>query len=919
MKRATPTRIGLVLVAAATWLATIATPAMALEEFDKYAVESASSSLTSTQAGAHADLSIDFSLTQKDGEPHGLTRDIFVHLPPGMIGNPQGIQRCSLVQFGDAAVESECPVSAQVGASEVTLGGLTPETFIEPIYNLTPPGGGGGGGDVVARFGLFAGPYPVLINIRVNPADYSLTAAIEGAAAAASLIGAESTFWGVPAAQGHDPLRLTPKEALSHETPAGGREAGVPESPFLTNPTDCSSSREISVTAVSYQLPSEPKSKSAPFPQITGCGLVGFEAALSVTPTSGEAASPTGLNATLKLPQSEAPNTLGTSTLKSALVTLPEGLTINPAAGDGLGACSDQQVGYGNAAAPACPDDSKLGTAEIEVPALERTLQGAIYQRTPEPGRLFGFWLVTDEQGVRLKLPAEIQADPVTGRLSTVFAGVPALGGLPQVPFGEFRLHFFGGPRAPLSTPSTCGTYQTGYSFTPWSGKPAAVGQAPMQISSGCGKGGFAPRLQAGTTNSFAGSYSPFTFTLTRQDGEANLRDLEVHLPEGLLARLGGVPLCPEASAASGACPPASQIGSVKAASGVGGAPLWIPQPGKAPTAVYLAGPYKGAPYSLIAVVPAQAGPFDLGTVVDRSAIYVDPVTAEATVKSDPLPQILEGVPIAYRAINVTVDHPEFTLNPTNCEAKTISAPLTASNGATADPSTGFEATNCAKLAFGPKLKIQLNGATRRIGHPALRAVLTMKPGEANIARAQVNLPHGEFLDQGNLNKTCTRPVLLAGNCPKSTVYGRAKAWTPLLGRPLEGNVYLVGGYGYKLPALVADLNGQVRVTLIGKVDSGKNKGIRNTFELVPDAPVSRFELRMKGGKRYGLLENSEDLCKASKADRRAIVRFSGQNGKVDAFKPVVANQCKKRHKKKSAGHGKAGAKAHHPKAGGKG
>ncbi|HVT00297.1 MAG TPA: hypothetical protein VHE08_07265 [Solirubrobacterales bacterium] len=898
MSRPILIRISLVLAAMASWFALAASPALAIEEFDRYAVESASASLSSTQAGAHADLTVGFALAQKAGEPYGLTRDIFFSLPAGVIGNPQQLQRCTLVQFGEAPAESRCPVSSQVGVSEVTLGGLNAGTFLEPVYNMAPPGG-----DVVARFALFAGPYPVLVNIRVDPIDYSLTAAIEGAASVASLIGAQSTFWGVPAARSHDALRLTPLEALEFKTPPGGREAGAPEVPFMTNPTDCATQRRLTVTAVSYQLPGQPKSATTPFPQITGCGLPAFEAQMSLTPTSVEAASATGVDATVKIPQSESPNTLGTSTLKSALVTLPEGLAINPAAGDGLGACSDQQVGYGNAAAPACPDDAKLGTAEIEVPALERTLQGAIYQRTPEPGRLFGFWLVTDEQGVRLKLPAEIQANPLTGQLTTVFDGIPALGGLPQVPFGEFRLHFFGGPRAPLSTPSTCGTYQTHYSFTPWTGRPAAVGDAPMRISSGCGKGGFDPRIAAGTLRAGAGTYAPFTFDLTRADGEANPRTISVHLPEGLLAKLGGVALCPEGAAGSGSCPASSQVGVVKAASGVGPAPLWIPQPGKAPTAVYLAGPYKGAPYSLVSVVPAQAGPFDLGTVVNRAAIAIDPETSEATITTDPLPQILEGVPIAYRAIDVTVDRPEFTLNPTSCEPKTISAGVTASNGATATPSTGFQATDCAKLGFAPRLKVQLKGPTRRTGHPALKAVLTYPKGaQANIARAQVGLPHSLFLDQGNLNKTCTRPVLLAGHCPKSTVYGHAKAWTPLLAEPLRGPVYLVGGFGYKLPALVAELDGKVRILLKGRVDTTRQHGIRNTFEVVPDAPVSRFVLQMKGGKKYSLIENSENLCAKT---QRANARFVGQNGAVSQQHPKIAVGCGKGHGKRGKGGGR--------------
>nr|MDQ3724767.1 hypothetical protein [Actinomycetota bacterium] len=612
-------------------------------EWEKYEIESVSSSLSTHQAGAHADFTVAFRLTEKEGVPYARTRDIEVHLPPGLIGNPQAIPRCTVFQLGNTIDESECPIDSQIGVSEITLGGVNAGTFLEPIYNMEPPGG-----DIVARFGLFAGLYPMLINVRVDPTDYSLIASIEGAPSAADLIAASTTIWGVPATGIHDAYRITPKEAANSEAPPGGRKSGLPEAPFLSNPTDCDTARQVSVTVASYPLPGAPSTKTAPFPQLIGCEALSFAPEFVATPTTREAAAPTGLEAELTIPQDETPKGQATSTLKSAVVTLPEGLTINPAAGNDLAACSASEVGVGTANPSACPDAAKLGTVEVEVPALERTLHGAIYQRTPEPGRLFRFWLVTDEQGVHLKLPAEIQANPLTGRLTTVFSGIDALGGLPQVPFSEMRLHVFGGPQAPLATPAACGAYRTHYSFTPWSGRPSIEGSTPMQITSGCGKGGFSPHLAAGAKESFAGAFSPFALTLTRQDGEANPASLSVTLPQGLLAKLGGVPLCPDAAAATGACPASSQIGRIVAAAGVGSSPLWIPQAGKAPTAVYLAGPYKGAPYSIVSVVPAQAGPFDLGLVVNRAGIHVDPETAVATIKTDPLPQILEGVPILY-------------------------------------------------------------------------------------------------------------------------------------------------------------------------------------------------------------------------------------------------------------------------------
>jgi len=860
-------------------------------EFDQYGIESLSVGLSTTQAGAHPDFTTSFKLKKDSGgEPFALTRDVAFKLPPGLIGNPQGFPRCTITQLGNSAAESECPPDSQVGVTEVFLGGSEAGAFFEPIYNMTPPGG-----DVVARLGFFAGPYQTLVNVRVDPIDYSIIATVEGASAAASLGGAVTTLWGVPADESHDEERLTPAEAINHETPPGGRKAGLPARPFMTNPTDCSTPRQLTLTATSYQLPSQPVSASVPFPQITGCGKVSFSPSFALQPTNPEAAAPSGVDAILEVPQDETAGGLGTSTMKSARVTLPEGFAINPAAGDGLEACSAAQVGFETTEPSHCPEAAKIATVDLEVPALEHTLHGAVYQRTPEPGHLFRFWLVTDEQGVHLKLPAEIEANPLTGQLSTVFSGIPALGGLPQVPVESFALHVFGGPRAPLATPSGCGTYQTSFEFTPWSGRPPISGQAPTQITLGCGKGDFAPRLQAGTLRTFAGTFAPFSFTLTRSDGEANPKGLSLHLPEGLAAKLAGVPLCSDAEAATGACPASTQIGSLAAAAGVGGAPLWIPQPGKAPTAVYLAGPYKGAPYSILARVPAQAGPFDLGTVLNRSAISVDPNNATVTVTSDPLPQILEGVPIAYRALHVEVDRPEFTLNPTDCTKKEITAHLTAADGQSAEASAPFQATNCAKLAYSPKLALSFKGKTKRTGHPAVKAVLTQPPGQANSRGVTVVLPNSEIIDQNHINNPCTRVQFNANACPANSILGTVRATTPILDQPLEGPLYFRSNGGEReLPDIVADLRGSgLRVIQVGFVDSVGAKGsevrrVRTRFLSVPDAPVSKIVLNFYGGKR-GLLVNTTNLC-AKK--RTAKLTLAAQNGISRTSNVAIATGC---------------------------
>jgi hypothetical protein len=882
-----PSAIAKVAVVLTVALAATAAQSSAAE-FQNYALKSVSTSLSSYQAGAHADFTTAFALTESGGKPYALTRDIEVHLPPGLVGNPQNLPRCTDQQFGSDNRFSACPLGSQVGITEISLGGEAAGFFTEPIYNMVSPGG-----DIVARLGFYAGPYPAFINVRVDPVDYSLVATIEGAPAAAELLSAITTLWGVPAASSHDTLRLTPAEAFANQSPPV-REAGIEPTPFLVNPSQCGVARSVTVTARSYQLPEAGSTMSAPLQPMFGCGKLTFEPSLTVVPTSTEAAAPTGVDATLTLPQIETAKSLGTATLRSAVVTLPPGLTINPSAGDGLAACSSEQVGFGTTDVASCPPASKIGTAEIDVPALEHLLNGAVYQRTPEPGHLFRFWLVTDEQGVHLKLPAEIVANPLTGQLQTVFDGVPALGGNPQVPITSLSLHVFGGPRAPLSTPASCGHFKTEYLFTSWSGLAPAQGMTEMVIDSGCGKGGFSPQLQAGTTNPSAGTYSPFSLQLSRRDGEQSPVGVSTTLPPGLLADLGSVEICPDNLAAVGACPESSQVGRLVIAAGVGSSPLIIPQPGKEPTAIYLAGPYRGGPYSLVFKVPAQAGPFDLGTVLVRAAIFVDLRTAAVTVNSDALPQILEGVPVSYRLIDAVIDRPHFTLNPTNCAPLSIEAAVTSANGALAKPVAGFQASNCAALAFKPSLKLSLKGATKRTGHPALKAVVTypQKGTYANIANARVSLPHSEFLDQGNLDKVCTQPELKTDTCPKTSVYGHAKAWTPLLSKPLQGPVYLGVGFGYKLPALVADLNGQIRVLLVGKIDTDAQNGIRSTFETVPDAPVSRFVLEMKGGKRYGLLENSENVCRAAQG---ANVAFVAQSGKQDDKRIAIANSCKKK------------------------
>lgn len=874
--------------AAFALLAVSSSAALAAEEFDKFAIESASASLSDSQAGKHADMTMAIQLTRNGDSPYAKARDIEIDLPPGVIGNPQGIKRCTSEQLGDIAANSACPFDSQVGMSLVRVENPIPGVYNEPVYNMVPPKGT----DIVARLGFIAVGWPVFVNLRVDPVDYSIVATAEAVSSASGLSEATTTIWGVPSDHVHDKDRITPEEAVYGNTPAEPREV-TPSGPFLSNPTDCSPGRQVRVTARSYQLPDQPSTKFVSFPPITGCGKLGFAPSFTTALTNPEASAPSGLDTELSISQDESPQGLSTSTMKSARVTLPPGFAINPAAADGLEACSDEQVHVGENVDASCPPAAKIGSIEAEVPALEHTLHGSVYQRTPVPGRLFGLWLVADELGVHLKLPGRIEPNPLTGQVTAVFDGIDSLGGLPQVPVASLKLNVSGGPRAPLSTPG-CGTYLTAFTFAPWSGRPAAEGSTPMQVMSGCGKGGFKPQIEAGGLLPFAGKYSPFSFTLTRQDGEGNPQTIALHLPQGLLAKLKGVPLCPEADAGTGACPAGSRLGSLSAASGVGGSPLWIPQAGKAPTAIYLAGPYKGAPYSIVNVVPAQAGPFDLGLVVNRAAIQVDPATALASVVTDPLPQFLEGVPVSYRTVRVLVDRPEFTLNPTNCKPKQITATVTAADGRVADASDGFQVSGCSKLPYSPKLKLAFKGKMKRTGNPAVTATLTQDPGQANSAAATVILPASEFIDNSHINNPCTRVQFNADACPPKSILGTVVARTPLLDKPLRGNVYFRSNGGDReLPDLVADLRGQLRITLVGFIDSVRKKGVsrvRTRFLGLPDAPVTSFQMKLFGGDR-GLIENSRNLC-ASKP--RAELRLTAQSGRSSLTKPRIGLPCGK-------------------------
>ena len=859
---------------------------------------------TTLEAGAHPDLTTSLAFT-RNAEEHvgGTPRNVLVDLPVGLAGYITAIPTCTAQQLSQLAATLPfvvtCPVESQIGTAEVTVN-FENEVFPikVPVYNMTRVEG------QTANFAfIISGVIAAGIVSSVEPPDHHLRASVIDIAAATEVVSSKITLWGAPGDSAHNAERgeVCVRGAFCYN---GEHLAGTNVVPLLRNPTQCTGAPlAAKLTVQSWENPTINLEAESTLGTITKCSQLQFNSAMTIQPSNPRAGAPSGYNVELTLPQVQDPHGISTSDLREAVITMPKGVHLSTAIADGLQDCTDAQLGLGTAGAAGCPPASKIGTAVLHTPSLPNPLTGAAYLGGPAAGPITGppyrLLLALEGEGVSIKLAGEVQVNPVDGQITATFRDNP------QLPFSELELRFTDGPRAPLVNPDTCGTYASSYELTPWSANAPTRGSSSFNIGQDCSAASqFTPTLDAGTVNPAAGRFSPFVLRVTRPDGQLNLSSIQATLPEGMLAKLAGVPLCPNSAAASGSCPAASQVGAVTAAAGAGSNPLFVPQPGKTPTAIYLAGPYKGAPYSLVVKVPAQAGPFDLGTVVVRNALDVNPVTTQVTAQSDPLPQILQGVPIEYRNLRVQVDRSNFAVNPTSCEPMRVNSTIGGVAGATAHPSSRFQVGDCAALPFAPKLALRVFGKTNRNAKPRFRAVLTSKPGEANIARAQVNLPHSLFLEQGHIKTICTRVQFNAGAghgeaCPKNSIYGYARAFTPLLGKPLEGPVYLRSS-SHKLPDLVAGLNGQIDVTLAGKVDSGPNAGLRNTFELVPDAPVSKFILELQGGKK-GLLVNSENLCSKTGRSRRAIIRFTGQNGKVESFKPKVANQCGK--------NGKGGAK----------
>jgi hypothetical protein len=902
-----------------------------------------------TEAGSHPDsASLEFflesAINSKGTEfPTQQLKDTVTKLPRGLLGNPASIPTCTQAQV-QTNESRGCPDDSQVGFVTVWLSGGNSEAP-EPgeygrlpigVFNMERPQGSAA--NPIGTPALFAfnsgGVVTQLYATLRSGEDYGVTLTVKNTPQTLPIAGADFEFWGVPAAESHDERRGKCYRTGSVDKCPSTAE----EKPFVSLPTSCLgtdgvlgdplatlfdvSSWEGGAEGSGYL--SHDNTEPDPNPVgIDGCNALDFSPTLEARPTTNVADSPSGLDVDLHVPQNEDPAGTTEATLRNAVITLPQGLVINPSGANGLGGCSEAEFGYTSTEegvihttpGPAsCPDASKLGTVEVETPLLDHPIKGSVHAATPYANpfnSLLALYITLDDPatGVVVKLAGKVTPNPVTGRLTAGFNENP------QQPFEEFKLHFFGGAHGALRTPATCGTYQTTSSLTPWSapesGPPAtpadfwAISQAPGggACPTSAGAEPNAPDLDAGTISPIAGTFSPMVINLRREDGSQNFSTVTLTPPPGLTAKLAGTPYCPEAAIssasaktgqeekASPSCPAASQVGVVDVAAGAGPAPYWTR--GKA----YLAGPYKGAPLSLAIITPATAGPYDLGTVVVRTALHVDPVSTKITAISDPLPSILAGIPLDIRQALIHLDKPSFSLNPTSCDPLAFEGALGSTLGKVAPLSERFQVGECGRLAFKPKLGFNLIGGTRRGSHPALKAVLTMPEGSANIAKAVVALPHSEFLDQGHIGTVCTRVQYAARECPAASIYGQATAFSPLLDQPLSGPVYLRSSDN-KLPDLVASLDGQIHVDLDGRVDSIKG-GIRTTFEGVPDAAVSKFVLEMQGAGK-GLLQNSTNICKGV---HKATAEFEAQNGKVADFAPALKAKCPKGKKRPRRAH----------------
>ena len=879
-----------------------------------------------TQAGSHPhvfETEFSFNTVPGGGGPNDPpvlpaedVRDIVASLPPGFLGNPTAAPACTAADFFSGG-SAPCPPETQLGTSTVFVdvtGVPEVDSFTQPIYNLTP------GFDSAGKFGFLIAGIPVILNatLSTTPPYRALVRSID-TSQILSVYSVRTEFWGIPAEPAHDGQRFCGG--------ARGCASPIPPRSFLSLPTACEGPIETTLDVTSWLGSTDQGSffshangdPDAHLP-ITGCDQLDFEPTLQARPTTNAADSPSGLDVDLAVPQAGACVTgppvscpEATAHLRDTTVTLPEGLTVNPSSANGLGACSPAQVDLQGPDPAQCPDASKVASVEVDTPLLDHPVKGAAYLATPHQNpfnSLIALYITLDDpqSGTVVKLAGEVQLDPQTGQLSATFKDNP------QVPFDHFRLRFFGGAGGSLRTPATCGTYTTASQMTPWSAPASGPPETPSDTwsisqspSGSCATAPeqlpHSPSFDAGVVSPISKSHTPFVVKLRREDGSQNFSAVAVRPPPGLVAKLAGTAICPDsaleaAAAKSGneekanpSCPLDSRVGSVTAGAGAGLAPYY------ASGTAYLSGPHKGAPMSLAIITPATAGPFDLGTIVVKTALQIDPKTTEITAVSDPIPSILEGIPLDVRSVDVSLDKPDFTLTGTSCDPMAVSGLLTSTLGQLASLSSRFQLSDCTRLGFKPRMTLRLRGGTKRGKYPALTAVVIPRPGDANIASVSLALPRSEFLANEHIRTVCTRPDFAADRCPAGAIYGEATVDTPILDYDLSGHIYLRSSDNL-LPDAVADLRGPasqpIKLETSGRTDSIKG-GIRNTIDFVPDAPFTKATVALQGAGK-GLLVNSRDICARV---YRATVRYTAHNGLTFVDHPKMRARCGKRGKRR--------------------
>jgi hypothetical protein len=925
-------RLLLSLAASAALAALLATPASADFGFSEIDVTfSEKDGTPARQAGSHPfAMRTSFRVNSKEDPEKkvqvvdGALRDLDVIMPAGFIGNPTAVPRCETLEFltGETSGHPTCADSTALGVLTVVLsGGLGIEgEETVAVYNLRPSPG------VAAKLGFIISEVPITVDVGVAPhPPYNVLAQLHNTSQITEVLSSVLTVWGNPADEAHDPER----GRCAYSNVEGNCQAKIPTKPFLTLPRSCTGPLQTTFRALSWWSgdpvhPGPPASfeQVAESPGMIGCSKLAFAPSVSAQPTTSFAESPSGLDVGVDVTDVglSAPQGIAHSDIQKAILTLPEGITANPSLAEGLATCSPQDLDretLGSAPGEGCPQASKVGSLEAETPILEgKVLKGSLFiatqddPTTPEPGAenpfdtLLALYMVIrdPELGVIVKQAGKIEPDPLTGQLRTTFSD------LPPVPLSHVRVHLREGGRSPLVSPPGCGKFTATTELTP-SADPTNpyTTTSEFQISQGVGGGPcpppgtqpFDPGLRAGSINNNAASYTPFHIRLTRRDGDQDLTRFDATLPPGLLAKIAGVTRCTDAAIAAAktrrgkaelaapSCPADSQIGNVTGGAGVGSQLTYVP--GK----LYLAGPFGGAPLSVVGIVPAVAGPFDVGTVVVRQALQVNAKSAEGEIDgahSDPIPHILAGIPVRVRDIRVDVDRAKFTLNPTSCNPFSTRAqiwggganPFSPADDAPVPKSRRFQAANCSRLGFKPRLALSLKGGTRRAAHPAFKGTYRPRPGDANLAALTLRLPRSAFLDQGHIRTICTRVQFAANACPKGSVYGHIKATTPLLEDPLKGPVYLRSS-NHNLPDLVFDLHGLVDVEVSARIDSIKG-GIRARIEKAPDAPITKAVVDMLGAKK-GLIVNSRNLCLATS---RAKGLLAAQNGKARGMRPVM-------------------------------